>query len=258
MWHYFLGGLNSGFMYYGTSLDMEVKPTIACNRALDWADPVIAASSADHTPPTIWQPQRYPWNPGGLNFGPQHNYQQCTLSGDFWVWTSISDVSGVQQATLKYRVDADGQNPLSSTQNETYGGGPEVGAWQSVPMTRRAFPAGNVYNDPSIDFYVMPRAIADHYHARITGLSNVLADYYVEAVDTRGNVRRSSIDHVYVGNANVQPPGRSVCVSPGAGPCRAERDDHVRPDRPPACGRGFRAFALRLWRLVHGDLPTRR
>ena len=34
-WHYFLGGLDSGFMYYGTALDDEVKQTLAANRALD-------------------------------------------------------------------------------------------------------------------------------------------------------------------------------------------------------------------------------
>lgn len=37
--------------------------------------------------------------------------------------------------TLKWRVDADGVNPIGSIQNETYAGGPEVGAWQSVVMT---------------------------------------------------------------------------------------------------------------------------
>ena len=33
-WHFFLGSLNSGYMYYGTAVDMEVKPTIACNEAI--------------------------------------------------------------------------------------------------------------------------------------------------------------------------------------------------------------------------------
>lgn len=112
-WHYFLGSLNSGYMYYGTSLDMEVKPTIACNEAVQHADAVINSPGAvDQTPPTIWLPQRFPWNPGSTNFGPAHGYQQRVNNGDFWVWTFVHDVSGVAGATLKYRIDEDGVRPM--------------------------------------------------------------------------------------------------------------------------------------------------
>ena len=45
-------------------------------------------------------------------------------------------MSGLTSVTLKWRVDGDGENPLASTQNETYAGGAEVGAWNSMPMTR--------------------------------------------------------------------------------------------------------------------------
>ena len=41
-WHYLLAGYESGYMYYGQSLDMEVKATLACNKAVAAADPVIA------------------------------------------------------------------------------------------------------------------------------------------------------------------------------------------------------------------------
>ena len=67
-WHYFLPSLNSGYMYYGTSLDMEVKATLACNKAVAAADPIIAGG-ADDTAPTVWLPQRLPWNPGGHGGG---------------------------------------------------------------------------------------------------------------------------------------------------------------------------------------------
>lgn len=200
-WHYFLGGLNSGFMYYGTALDHEVKQTIACNEAMRLADPVIGNAAADTTPPTIWAPQRHPWNPGSVNFGPQYGYQQRTLGSDFWVWTFAYDASGMQGVTLKYRIDGDGVNPLASWQNELYSGGAEVGAWQEIAMTRRIFPAGNVYSDPNISFFEMPQYIADQYHAKVTGLQNVLVDYYIEAVDSKGYVKRSPIEHVWVGDA---------------------------------------------------------
>ncbi|MCK4658968.1 MAG: hypothetical protein KAV82_05545 [Phycisphaerae bacterium] len=213
-WHYFLASLNSGYMYYGTSLDMEVKTTIACNEAMEHADWVIGDGSQDTTAPTIWIPQRHPWNPGSENFGPQYGYTVHHSNGDFWVWTFVYDVSGVTSVTLKYRIDADNANPLSSTQNETYAGGAEVGAWQSLPMNYRAFPTGNFHGDPSIDFFELPAYIADEYYVQVTGLREVLIDYYVEAADGKGYVRKSPIQHVYIGDGSGSGPGDAVEIDP--------------------------------------------
>lgn len=216
-WHYFMGSLNSGYMYYGTALDMEVKPTIACNNAARLADPVIASAGAsgDTVAPTIWIPQRTPWNPGSTNFGPQHKYQQVVNNGDFDIWTFAYDASGIPdgQVVLKYRLDNDGSNPLTSTQNETYAGGSEVGAWQTVSMNKRVFPAGNFFNDPGINFYVMPQYVADQYSTRLTGIRSKLVDYYVEATDTRGNIKKSPIQHVYVGDGSGAPTGGGTVVA---------------------------------------------
>lgn len=205
-WHYFLGALNSGYMYYGTSLDMEVKPTIACNEAMQHADPIIGNASADATPPTIWIPQRFPWNPGSLNFGPSHGYQQVTNNGDFWIWTFAYDASGISNVTLKYRFDDD---TTVTDANRTYVGGAGVGAWQNVAMTQRIFPTGNVANDPSIDFFVLPTYIANEYYVQLTGIRSKLLDYYVEAVDTKGYIRKSPIQHVYVGSGEGGSGGGS-------------------------------------------------
>lgn len=213
-WHYFLGALNSGYMYYGTALDMEVKPTIACNEAVEHADVVIGDGSLDATAPTVWIPQRHPWNPGSLNFGPQYGYQQYNAGSDLWIWTFVYDVSGVTSVTFKYRIDANGENPLTSTENETYAGGAEVGPWQDLQMTHRAFPAGNYLNDPSIDFFELPTYIADEYYVQVIGLEDVFIDYYVEAVDGKGYVRRSPIQHVYVGEGGGTGPGDGVTVNP--------------------------------------------
>lgn len=225
-WHYFFGALNSGFMYYGTAQDHEVKQTVACNnaaRVLDpWLNGQLSGNPAlDQTGPTIWYPQRHPWNPGSTNFGPQHGYQQVQSNGDFHVWSFVSDVSGVGTVTLKYRLDADGVNPLSSTANEMYTPLPaaagEVGAWQSLPMTRRVFPAGNVYNDPTINFFQSPAYIADQYWVKVTTVRSALVDYYIEAVDARGNVKRSAIQHVWVGSGSGSGGGgggERVTVSP--------------------------------------------
>ncbi|MFO0859172.1 MAG: carbohydrate-binding protein [Phycisphaerales bacterium] len=216
-WHYFMGSLNSGYMYYGTSLDMEVKPTIACNNAARLADPVIASAgpTGDTVAPTIWIPQRTPWNPGSTNFGPQHKYQQVVNNGDFDIWTFAYDASGIPDGNvvLKYRLDNDGTNPLSSNQNETYAGGSEVGAWQSLTMTKRAFPAGNFFNDPGINFFVMPQYIADEYYVKLTGIRSKLVDYYVEATDSRGNIKKSPIQHVWVGDGAGASGGGGTVVA---------------------------------------------
>ncbi|MGE0481781.1 MAG: hypothetical protein AB7Q17_15045, partial [Phycisphaerae bacterium] len=204
-WHYFLAGLNSGFMYYGTPLDHEVKPTIASNEAVRNADPVIGSGSLDTTPPTVFIPQRHPWNPGSLNFGPQYGYATHSGDGDFHIWTFAYDVSGVQSVVLRIRTDADG---VVTDENRTYAGGAGVGAWQDVPMTRRVFPAGNIYNDPNINFFEMPTYIADQYWAHVTGVRDAMVDYYVEATDTRGWVKRSPIQRVHVGSGGGGPTDR--------------------------------------------------
>jgi hypothetical protein len=207
-WHHLLSGYESGYMYYGTSLDMEVKPTLAANAAVFYADQVISAGGTDDVAPTIWIPQRLPWNPGGKGGGALWGYpggEGAGMTSDFWVWTFVYDVSGLLKVDLKYRIDADGLNPLSSYENETYAGGTEAGPWQTLAMNRRSFPKGNFQNDPDIDFFVLPDYIAAEYYTEITGLSEVLIDYYVEAEDSLGNVKRSPIQHVWIGESSSSP-----------------------------------------------------
>jgi len=208
-WHHLLSGYESGYMYYGTSLDMEVKATLAANAAVVCADPVIVGGGgAEAVAPTIWLPQRLPWNPGGRGGGSLWGYpsgEGAQMSSDFWVWTFVYDVSGVKRVQLKYRIDSDGTNPMTSDQNETYAGGGEVGPWQTLSMTWRDFPKGNYFNDPNISFFVLPNYIADEYYAHITQLSEVLIDYYVEAEDSLGNVKRSPVQHVWIGEASGSP-----------------------------------------------------
>ncbi|MBU1984801.1 hypothetical protein KJ815_10375, partial [bacterium] len=217
-WHFLLGSLNSGYMYYGSALDMEMKPTVACNIATDWADQVLPGAG-DPIPPTIWILQQHPHNPGGIGFGSLWGYQQTVQPREFYVWTFIYDVSGVSSATFYYRLDADGMNPLSSTQNETFAGGGEVSTWRSREMNRRAFPAGNVYNDPSIVFGEMPDYIAEQFtyyvnDAEIVDSGGVLVDYYVEAMDSLGNIARSDIYHTYVDSGSGGSPGNRVWWTP--------------------------------------------
>ena len=214
-WHFLLPAYNSGYMYYGTSLDMEVKQSLACNRACVFANQVINAHpGADNTPPTVFIPQRYPYNPGGTGFGPTYGYQQHQNSSDFHVWTFAYDVSGMQTVNLKFRIDNDGVNPLADNDNETYAGGPGVQTWQNLSMTYRNFPTGNVTNNPEINFFILPDYIAGEYYAEIAGITEKLLDYYVEATDLKGNVTKTPIQHVWVGPYNSGGGTSGVSWSP--------------------------------------------
>lgn len=202
-WHFLLPAYNSGYMYYGTSLDMEVKQSLACNNACDFANQVINAhQGTDNTSPTVFIPQRYPYNPGGTGFGPNYGYQQHQNQSDFIVWTFAYDVSGIQTAVLKYRLDNDGANPLNNNDNETYAGGSSVQEWQNLTMSYRSFPTGNVTNNPDVNFFILPDYIAGEYYTEISGIAEKLVDYYVEMTDTKGNITKSAIQHVYVGLSN--------------------------------------------------------
>jgi len=189
-WHYCLASLDSGFIYYGCNGDECERAVIAQSNACRNVDAVIAADpSADKTPPTVFLPQRSPWNPGATNFGVQYGYQTVVEpNSDFWVWTYAYDVSGITNVSLLLRVD--GTNPPTSDQFKTYAGGPLTGAWQTSPMTRRITPMVAGYT---------PEYIADYYYAQVTGISNTFVDYYVSASDSYSNIYKSPIQHVWVG-----------------------------------------------------------
>ncbi len=204
-WHFYFGGLNSGFMYYGKSEDMEVKPSMTGNIAIEYAQKVIDSNPGnDNTAPSVFIPQRFPYNPGETGFSPYTGYKKVNYSSDFHIWTFAYDVSGLNSVRLKFRIDKDGKNPVQSIQNDTYAGGDEVEGWQNIDMTRQ--PMAPDPADPELNFFILPKAKADLCFAEITGLKDKLVDYYVEATDTKGNIFRTPIQHVYVGTGEGQLP----------------------------------------------------
>jgi hypothetical protein len=217
-WHYLLAGYESGYMYYGSSLDMEIKATLACNQALALADPVVAGGP-DTVAPTVWLPQRLPWNPGGFGGGSLWGWpsgEGAAMTSDFHVWTFAHDVSGLARVDLMVRQDADGANDTATIANETYAGGAGVGAWAALPMTRRVMPLGEPWDMAGIDLTVLPTRIADQYWLKLTGYSDVLLDYYAEAEDAQGNIKRTPIQHVYVGTGGSSGGGDEGFVMDGA------------------------------------------
>ena len=218
-WHIYLGGLDSGFNYYGgLGNDDEVKQSLATRRAIEMLQSYMSTNLAnDHTAPTVFKPQRFPWNPGAYTFGWFNSLSGGTnaaylkkMPSDFYVWTHAYDVSGITNIVLKVRKDYDGVNSLSNNHNELYDGGSDVDVWTSIPMTKRTLPSTQAAlnaaaNNSQIDYFsaALSPSIADYYFAKITdatlpGFRNRLLDYYIEAADGRGNVSRSDIQHVYV------------------------------------------------------------
>ncbi|TWT46150.1 Glycosyl hydrolase family 57 [Phycisphaerae bacterium RAS1] len=200
-WHWLLCGEASDYWYWdGSSEPWDSNVTRACNQAVTFADLVIAGQP-DNTPPTVFVPQRDPYNPGGFEWA------QTPEPSDFEVWTYAYDVAGLTSVTLKWRLDNDGANPLSSIQNETFAGGSEVGAWNSVAMTAAA--------NPSVPANILPATYrATRYRAMITEQNEVLIDYYVEAVDAGGNITRTDIQHVYVGPPTGGGGGDVLTITP--------------------------------------------
>ncbi|HVM48260.1 MAG TPA: hypothetical protein VMU04_09545 [Candidatus Acidoferrum sp.] len=189
-WHYYLASLDSGFVYYGCTGDECQRAVVAQSNAVRNVNAILSGNpAADTTPPTIFPPQRHPWNPGGTNFGVQYGYKPVVASNsDFWVWTYAYDVSGISNVSLLLRVN--GTNPPSSDQFKTYAGGALTGPWTTSNMTQRVVA-------PVVG--VTPQYIADYYYAKVQGITNAYVDYYVAATDTRGNSYRSPIQHVWVG-----------------------------------------------------------
>lgn len=193
-WHYLVQAQSSDHWYWDGTEIWDSNVTRGANLAVAQANTALtpAAIANETTPPSVFIPQRESYNPGGFEWGTNPE------PSDFEVWTFAYDVSGLNNVTLKYRLDNDGENPLGSTQNETYTGGTEVGQWVSVSMN------ATTLNNPS--GILNPTVRAQRFGGMITGLSNKLVDYYVEATDAKGNVTKTDIQHVYVGNSNVSNP----------------------------------------------------
>lgn len=189
-WHYYLGSLDSGFVYYGCHDDECQRAVAAQSNATRNVNSILSGNPAgDTTPPTVFIPQRHPWNPGGTNFGVQYGYQvKVAANSDFWIWTYAYDVSGVTNVSLVLRVN--GTNAPTSDQFKTFAGGGLTGAWQTNGMTYR-------FVAPIIG--ANPQYLADYFYSKVTGISNAFVDYYVSATDARGNIFKSPIQHVYVG-----------------------------------------------------------
>lgn len=194
-WHYYLNAETSCYWYwdYDRNNPWDGNATRAVNLAVAEANKVLARHpGSDPVGPSIFPPQRLPYNPGGKMWNEASN-----APSDFTVWTFVDDVSGLASVKLCWRVDLDGTNPVAEIDNEVYAHNPaKVTAWSNASMTASWWPTVKGPNVPD------PACRARRYTGSITGQRNVLIDYFVEAVDTAGNTNRSEIFHVWVGAAS--------------------------------------------------------
>ncbi|MBI2418632.1 MAG: T9SS type A sorting domain-containing protein [Ignavibacteriales bacterium] len=184
-WKNLLCGEASDYWYWDGSLGgiWDTHPTRAANLAIQAAQLV---SGTDNTPPTIFIPQREPYNPGGTEWN-------ISQTSNMSVWSYVFDKSGLQSVTLKYRVDSDGSNSAANIDNETYAGGTDVGSWIDVTMTGADKPSST--NPP-------PVLKAKEFTASIDGLKSKLIDYYIEAVDNNNNTAKTPIRHCWIGDGS--------------------------------------------------------
>jgi hypothetical protein len=183
-WRFLSVGQTSCYEYWDGS-PWDSHPARAANQAVQAADRVLAAHRGkDSVAPTLYPLQRTPYNPGEKEWGDQPE------SADVTVWTLAYDVSGLDAITLRYRAH---REPVADS-HRVYAGG----SWQSLSMDTGALP--DARSDPK------PQYRAERYQATIRGLGGVYVDYYVEAKDKNGNVKRSPISHVWIGGASQPVP----------------------------------------------------
>lgn len=189
-WKYLMNAQTSCYWYWDGSQEgrWDAHPTRAVNQAYQSIVSLLPAQ--ENTAPTLFHPQREPFNPGGMEWTiPQSNRDT--------IWTFVYDVSGLRHeenqdyVLLKYRYDLDGINNPETDHNERYSGGMDVSGWQTMIME----PVNRIsLTDP------LPLVKATLYQALLPDTLNVLVDYYIEAEDIHGNKAKSIIEHVWIGS----------------------------------------------------------
>ena len=214
-WYFLIAALDSGFGYYDENVDDGVKPTISFNQSLHFSSPYVQQHIIkDKTPPSVWWPQRYPYNPGSANKGKSEGWEVLYANTKFAIYSYAFDVSGLQSIEVKVRVH---KNNLADANDKTFKlydpqahsadadvDPSRVGPWQSFAMRKRDL-SGDINGvdwQPSGQemFNVVPAIkIGDLYYTYLDQFQQQLLDYYIEATDSKGNISKSDIQQVYVG-----------------------------------------------------------
>ena len=216
--------------------------------AITEANKVLARHpGSDPVGPSIFPPQRVPYNPGGKMWNETSN-----APSDFVVWSFVEDVSGLASVTLKWRVDLDGVNPVQETDNEVYAqNAAKVTAWSNTATTASWWPSVKGPNVPD------PANRAMRHEGTIAGQHDVLIDYFVEAVDTKGNTNRSDIFHVWVGANTGGGTGPYVEFDPAAPDgCGSVTVKYKKSGSPLGAGQVYLHIGRNDWQSVIAPDPA--
>ncbi|HVG59614.1 MAG TPA: carbohydrate binding domain-containing protein [Hyalangium sp.] len=216
-WYFLLPAMDSGFGYYDENQDDIVKPTLSFNQSLYFSRPYVQDRLAqDRTGPSVWWPQRWPYNPGSANTDKSEGWTLHHFNNTFAIYTYAYDLSGISNIKVRVRTHTNRSiDPLDNT-HKVYdpaalkaAGVPNidttrVSAWVDYPLTRRDLrPVINGVSWQPTYLPVMAKVpaqeIGDLYYVYLGNYRDQLLDYYIEATDSRGNVTRSEIQSVYVG-----------------------------------------------------------
>lgn len=214
-WYFLVASIDSGFGYYDENTDDHVKPTISFNQSLHFSEPYVEANKAkDKTGPSLWWPQRYPYNPGSANASKAEGWATMYMNNVFSIYTFAYDVSGIESIKVKVRTHTDKwadakDKTFKLYEPEKFATDPDVdptkvSAWQTFDLTRRDLTPdinGVAWQPGATEvFEIVPaKKIGDMYYAYFDQYREQLLDYYIEAVDSKGNVTKSEIQQVYVG-----------------------------------------------------------
>ncbi|MFD2670873.1 carbohydrate binding domain-containing protein [Marinicrinis sediminis] len=235
-WYFLLPALDSGFGYYDENQDDHVKPTLSFNQSLHFSKPYVNARlNQDDTGPSVWWPQRWPYNPGSANKDKSQGWTLHYYDNSFAVYTYAYDVNGIQSIKLKMRTH---QGQWADTADNTFRvydpaalaaqGVPnitpsKVGNWTEYNMNVRDLtPDMNGVDWQSATkqtMQVLPaQEIGDLYYTYIDDYQNEMVDYYIEAVDSKGNVTKSDIQTVFVGAGQYREEADGTIVEDMNGP----------------------------------------
>ncbi len=214
-WYFLLASIDSGFGYYDENVDDGVKPTISFNQSLNFTEPYVTSNlGKDRTGPSIWWPQRYPYNPGSANASKAEGWAKMYMDNEFAIYTYAYDVSGISDIKVKVRVHTDKRASATDKTYRLYDPAAhaddplvdpsKVGAWVSYSMKERDLTPdiNGVSWQPSstATFKVVPaKKIGNLFYTYLSDYRDQLLDYYIEATDNKGNITRSEIQQVYVG-----------------------------------------------------------
>ncbi len=116
-WYFLLPAMDSGFGYYDENQDDIVKPTLSFNQSLYFSKPYVQDRlTQDRTGPSVWWPQRWPYNPGSANTDKSEGWTLHYFDNNFAIYTYAYDVSGISNIKVRVRTHSTKSiNPSDNT-----------------------------------------------------------------------------------------------------------------------------------------------